>query len=60
MTGRDTVMFFGYMKIQRGVNSLLFMSNLDGTSGNRIQYGKGDLGKWVAQEERKVFVAEGF
>jgi len=44
MTDRDTVMFFGYLKRQRGVNRLLFMSNLDKTSSNGIQYGKGDLG----------------
>lgn len=36
------------------------MSNLDRTSGNGIQYGKGDLGRWVAQEDCKNFVAEGF
>lgn len=53
-------MFFRYVKRQRRVNRLLFMSNLDRTSGNGIQYGKGDLGQWGAQEDCKIFVAEGF
>lgn len=56
VTGRDTVKFFGYIRRQRGVNRLLFMSNLDRTSGNEIQYAKGDLGQWGAQEECKIFV----
>lgn len=48
MTGRDTVEF--------SMNRLLFTSNLDRTSGNEIQYAKGDLSQWANQEDCKIFV----
>lgn len=58
--GSDTAMCFGYLERQRGVNTRLFMSSLDRTSGTEVQYGKGDFGQRVAQEDCKIFVTEGF